>query len=163
MLDYPFDLCLKFAWSDIKGLLGLKIKTITSRSAEKFWKLRIEEQSDCVGEVGGRFEFDVKIQSIKNQEGFYGLVTLHIATEEVGNQFVWFHSGETKLVVGDRVVVRGTIKRHGIYNGIPQTILTHVDLVSREVRYLVPNTSVDLEELALAIELRRLNLNVVTV
>ncbi len=49
------------------------------------------------------------------------------------NVFTWFASGYQNLKRGDRVSVRGTIKKHDEYQGTKQTILTRCKVTKFEI------------------------------
>jgi uncharacterized OB-fold protein len=41
-----------------------------------------------------------------------------------GNVLVWFTSSAPEVEIGDRVRLTGTVKRHGEYQGVRQTVMT---------------------------------------
>jgi hypothetical protein len=77
-----------------------------------------------VGTVGERLRgLTLKVVRVIPRESQYG-VTYITALEDVdGNQFTWFASG-TSLDVGVCYTVTGTVKSHGNFRGVPQTVLT---------------------------------------
>lgn len=82
--------------------------------------------SEHVGEVKGKVELTVTVESHKLVEGFYGTKLLHKMVDESGNVLVWWCSGKGDLEVGKTYRIKGTVKSHDEYNGVKQTTLLRV-------------------------------------
>lgn len=82
--------------------------------------------SEHVGEVKGKVELTVTVESHRLVEGFYGAKLLHKMVDESGNVLVWWCSGKGDLEVGKTYRIKGTVKSHDEYNGIKQTTLLRV-------------------------------------
>ena len=80
--------------------------------------------SEYVGEVKERIEFEAEVMGVYGTEGFYGHTDIVKFKDAAGNHFTWFASDYTDLVRGDRMTIKGTVKKHDDYKGIKQTILT---------------------------------------
>lgn len=84
--------------------------------------------SEHVGNVGDRITFAAKYTHCAYWEIHpvaWQTATqyLHTFTDENGNVFVWKTTNGLALEVGDAVTVTGTIKEHGEYNDVKQTVL----------------------------------------
>lgn len=82
--------------------------------------------SDHVGNIGDRIEFDAQLEYITSWSNFYGTCYLYRLTDDNGNQFIWITS---KGFDTARYHVRGTVKNHSEYHGTKQTDLTRCKLV----------------------------------
>lgn len=81
--------------------------------------------SQHVGELKQRLR-DVPATLImaRHIETDWGGSTLAKFLGDDGNVYTWFASAEVGLDVGERCLITGTVKRHGDYNGTPETQLT---------------------------------------
>lgn len=77
-----------------------------------------------VGEIKERIEFEASVEFTKEIDGFYGITTIIKLRDLDGNVFTWFASGWHDVKRGDRVSIKGTVKKHDEYQGVKQTILT---------------------------------------
>jgi len=80
--------------------------------------------SEFVGEVKDRIEFEAIVLGVYGTEGHYGHTDIVKFKNADGNMFTWFASDYTTLERGDRMSIKGTIKKHDEYRGVKQTILT---------------------------------------
>ena len=86
--------------------------------------------SKHVGKIGDKLELVVTYTHTarwKNGYGGYwntGLTNLHSFKDEQGNVFTWKTDKFIEATYGDKVLLKGTIKEHGDYKGIAQTVLT---------------------------------------
>lgn len=91
----------------------------------------IPNNSEHVGTIGERITFSAKYTNVASWDNLFipwkpQTTYCHTFTDENGNVYVWKISnglGET-LQIGDTVTVTGTIKEHGEYNEVKQTVLT---------------------------------------
>jgi hypothetical protein len=78
------------------------------------------------GTVGKREEFRLTLLGVHSFEGQYGMCHLHRFADPDGNAAVWFASSALDMEPGCGYRVKATVKRHGEYDGQPQTQLTRV-------------------------------------
>jgi len=89
-----------------------------------------ESTSTHVGNVGDKYTATmtyIHTASWSNGYGGYwneGVTNLHTFKDEQGNVFVWKTGKFIEADYGQKLVVSGTIKEHGDYKGIKQTVLT---------------------------------------
>ena len=86
------------------------------------------------GEIKKRYELELTLTKILEFESQFGRVQFHIFFDDNENQFVWY-ANNTEIAIknddrvvdiGDKIKVKGTVKKHKEYNGIKQTVLTRV-------------------------------------
>ena len=117
----------KLYWDDIKNEYG---DVDEDKATAAIAEIRYEEveSGEYVGEVGDRDIFELKIKKAITLTGFYGISTMHIMEDAVGNTFVWTTAAKT-LEVGATYRMKGTIKDHKEYKGVKQTILTRCTIL----------------------------------
>jgi len=83
--------------------------------------------STHVGVVGERQELSVKLlaEPMFLERGDWPSY-LYRFEDADGNQLVWFSSKKVPMVVGVVHRIRATVKRHGRYQDVPQTMLSRV-------------------------------------
>lgn len=86
--------------------------------------------SSHVGEVKERREFDLTVTKVSNVESEWGAKTFVVFADDAGNVFTWGASGIKDLEPGQKLRVKGTIKRHSEYRGTKQTELTRCTIIS---------------------------------
>jgi len=65
-------------------------------------------------------------------DGRYGTTTLLIFEDRAGNLLKWFASKELDdIEKGDVLTIKATVKKHGAYHGIPETIVQRVIVENR--------------------------------
>lgn len=80
-------------------------------------------ESNYVGVVGERSKFIVTVEYIKVLDSVYGYAYLHIMVDDKGNDIRWF--GSNRLCEkGETLTIKGTVKKHEVYDGRKQTILS---------------------------------------
>lgn len=89
--------------------------------------------SEYVGKVKERIEFEAEVTGVYGTEGMYGHTDIVKFKDPGGNLFTWFASDYTDLARGDRMTIKGTIKKHETYRDIKQTILTRCNFTKFEV------------------------------
>jgi hypothetical protein len=87
-----------------------------------------EEKSQHFGEVGKRLNLTLTVEAIRYTENDWGLKTIYKLRTADGNIATWFTSSGHPLGqdVGTQFTVKATIKDHGDFNGIAETVLTRV-------------------------------------
>jgi hypothetical protein len=82
------------------------------------------------GIKGSRLELTVEIKAIKYIPGNYGSTTLYTMITPEGNVVKWFASNDTLgEEIGARYVIRGTVKKHDLWEGMKSTALTRCSIV----------------------------------
>jgi len=79
--------------------------------------------SQHVGEVGQRLDLELEVQRVISRDTDYGVLHIISMRDQAGNLIVWM-TGSATATAGDRLSVRGTVKKHNEYNGEQQTVLT---------------------------------------
>jgi hypothetical protein len=80
------------------------------------------------GEVGKRVDAEVTVERVKAYESMYGVKRMVAMRTDAGNVLITFTTGQgcSSQDVGKRFTIRGTVKRHGEYQGAAQTELSRV-------------------------------------
>jgi len=76
-----------------------------------------------VGEVGQRLDLELTVRRVTTVDTDYGALHIISMRDGAGNLFVW-KTGSTSATPGDRLDVRGTVKKHDDYRGEAQTVLS---------------------------------------
>jgi len=83
--------------------------------------------SQYVGTVGEKIELVVTLTGTSLIPGFqYGDKLLHRFLDTDGNALVWFCSGHSEMMPGERYHIKGTVKKQEIYREVQQTTLERV-------------------------------------
>jgi hypothetical protein len=79
-----------------------------------------------IGEVGERVKnIAATAKTVMYREGEWGLTTFLVAITDDGHTIVWSASKGLDIEAGQRfTIAAATVKDHGAYNGVDQTILT---------------------------------------
>ena len=85
--------------------------------------------SDHVGELGKRINGQVKVIGKKHNVGFYNSTMVRMVSVNGGNLLVTFAGGKFDPDVGSKIQIRGTVKKHDVFNGVKQTIVNRVQEV----------------------------------
>ena len=91
-------------------------------------------QSGHVGEVGKREEFSLRVNRIiEIPSQYYGEEArrLHLMEDADGNRFKWWATSLGLEESADFVTVKATVKSHGEYNGIKETVVNRVAQVAQ--------------------------------
>jgi hypothetical protein len=96
---------------------------LEERKREEETGERWGENSQHQGEVKKRYDLLLTVRRMIPIETEYGTLKITVMDDENGNVYVWRTTAE-KMEEGRTYNVRGTVKEHGEYNGIPQTVLT---------------------------------------
>lgn len=89
----------------------------------------VHKVNEWVGEEGGKVELEVNVIAFSYIEGPYGVTTLVKMISETGHSLSWFASTKPQMDIGGRYKIKGTVKRHDIYNDWKQTVLTRVKVI----------------------------------
>lgn len=128
--DYEQNLRLVAAQEHIgqehAGILASAIASY-NRHAGEMLKRTARAPSSHVGEIGKRIDLTLTIERIVSVDTEYGALMIHSFRDEIGNVFVW-KTGKGAGKVGDRLSVRGTVKKHDEYRGEKQTVLSRCSI-----------------------------------
>ena len=129
-----------------KGLAGYIYQIYHNEIKEKEKR---EFQSDYVGEIKERKDFELFYYKSFNFSGVFGKTYIHLFYDKEGNQFKWstnqFLGNEQEEVCaygcyteivevpyseGTKIKLKGTIKAHEEYKGTKQTVLTRCKILN---------------------------------
>ncbi|MBZ5497770.1 MAG: hypothetical protein LAP85_15310 [Acidobacteriia bacterium] len=97
------------------------------REIERRKRFQSDKDSRFFGEVGKRAVYELTVTFTKEIDSNYGLMTLVKFRDQNGNVATWFASGRPSwFEMGETHKVKATVKKHELYQGIQQTILTRV-------------------------------------
>lgn len=132
--DYLYNLGVatrrEFVTRDTAGLVASVISAYQrhmDRQAE-LYTVREKKVREHVGVVGKRQGFEkLTVKSMRGFDSEYGVRTLVRFENETGSILIWWASGDPDwLEVDDVLDITATVKEHGDYKGIPQTIVQRV-------------------------------------
>jgi len=83
-----------------------------------------------VGEIGKRMDFEVTVKRIRYFDSDWGVRTMALFEDKSGNHIVWWASCELNLEEGDTILLKGTVKKHDDYKGIPQTVVQRCKILN---------------------------------
>lgn len=86
------------------------------------------EVAQHVGNVGDRIRVKVVVEKVVQCDSMYGTSHLHIMSDNDGNVFIWFSSAGA-YETGAELVLKGTIKKHDVRDGVKQNVLTRCEEV----------------------------------
>ena len=87
--------------------------------------------SNHIGEVKVRAEYDLKVTGIREMSSDFGVTILHMMEDKSGNRVKWFSSGVLldPKETGEFITVKATVKNHGEYKGIKETVMNRIKRV----------------------------------
>lgn len=124
--DYERNLVIACADDDLDPRnYGLAASVIVAyqRVVEQRAKQACQAVSSHIGTVGKRQAFTLRVESVRDLEGGYGVTHLHTLIDTDGNVLKWFASAE-RLQVGTTYKMTGAVKSHEEYRGVKQTVIT---------------------------------------
>ena len=85
-----------------------------------------ESEGNHLGVVGERIEFVATITKKVGSMGHFGETTMFVFQTSEGDEVIWWSSSQRKDLpeVGDKVTVKGRVKKHGDFNGKKNTNIT---------------------------------------
>lgn len=107
--------------------IGILASSVLSkrRDDERQAKERLVRDSAHVGEIGQRLEFPaLTVMSTRTICGAYGETQIVTFATPDGDVVKWFNSGRKSLDEGKVYTVVGTVKAHGEFRGVKETVLT---------------------------------------
>ena len=129
--DYGMNLAVALASETVSsralGILTSVVSVWHKAEVKKVEKALNPVASGFLGEVKERVRgIRVTVTFVKYLEGDYGTTSLIKFRTEDGHLAVWFASGYKEFEVGQELVIDGTVKKHDVYDGQDQTVLTRV-------------------------------------
>lgn len=111
-------------------------KTDEERKANYARKAKTET-NEHLGVVGDRIEGSFRVLFVTYRPTQWGKTTIAKLADEEGRKAVWFASNDPDLEKGDKIDLKGTIKKLGEWKGTKETVLTrcrfsHVSKTPRE-------------------------------
>jgi len=89
--------------------------------------------STHVGTVGEKITLDVTLTEVRAVDTDFGISYLYTFVTEDGAVVKWFASREQDMVVGDKLTLAGTVKKHDEWQGGKQTMITRCKIKVKEV------------------------------
>lgn len=89
----------------------------------------VKKPSGYVGTPGKRFETRVTVKKIIKTANAWGEIDILIMEDENNNILKWATSSFHCMEEGKEYCVKATVKEHGLYRGIKQTVVTRVNVV----------------------------------
>lgn len=86
------------------------------------------KQSEWIGQVGEKVEALGEVIFEKQLDSQWGTTHLIKVRTDDGNEVTWFASDVRPVDKGDRIIMKGTIKKLDTYQAVKQTILTRCKL-----------------------------------
>lgn len=105
------------------------------RAMKKLNEQKLNEQklnknnSNYIGTIGEKFEFDVELKSKKIIETYFGISELLTFEDEDQNIIKYFYSGSYNFIEGKKYNFIATIKDHSEYKGMKQTMITRTNKI----------------------------------
>ncbi|MGA2259875.1 MAG: hypothetical protein ABSH28_00400 [Acidobacteriota bacterium] len=125
------------------------------REIERRKRFQSDKDSQYFGEVSKRAVYELTVTFTKEVDSNYGLMTLVKFRDRNGNVATWFASGRPDwFQMGETHKVKATVKKHELYQGVKQTMLTRVAEVKPKPSPVIPEyTEVMATEEAMALGL----------
>lgn len=112
---------LPAAWNKHKEIMDKRQQEAAEWKAKN---AKLIANSKHVGTVGERLRgLKLTVKRVIPREGTYGVTYITALEDAEGQQFTWFASG-TELTVGETFNCDATVKDHGEFKGIKQTVLS---------------------------------------
>jgi len=125
----------------IHGTSGLVASLISAylRHMEREEEIAQRKREDAVksrewvGKIKVRQDFEkLTVQSMKSFETQYGVSTLVIFEDQPGNLIKWFATVKLDdLEPGDVVNIKATVKKHGDFNGVKETMVNRAKILEK--------------------------------
>ena len=123
--DLRVAVSLGYVDSKRAGLVASAVAAFGRVQAEIALANQPQTVSKHVGIVGKRQNFsDLTVTRVAYSENMYGTKTILVMKDKEGNVLTWFASGYKKYDIGAILQGKCTVKEHGEYKGVAQTILS---------------------------------------
>ena len=117
----------------LRPLTERQVEAAISALHQELERKQEMEQSQPLGDVGERLrDIPVRILFTKEIHGNYGTSLLVGMADSQGNQLRTFSTAGWvwNVAPGDTLTITGTVKKHEVYEGVHQTILTRTTKVA---------------------------------
>jgi len=94
------------------------------------------EIAQHVGNVGDRVRMKVMVEKVVQCDSQWGTSHLHIMSDDNGNVFIWFASSGAHET-GSEIILKGTIKKHDVRDGVKQNVLTRCEEVELKTYFVM--------------------------
>jgi hypothetical protein len=130
--DYECNLSLVARQEHVKrshvGILASAVSAYFRVLGQEIERRQIAVVADVrpsthVGEIGQRLDLELEVQRVITKDTDYGALHIISMRDRANNLIVWM-TGSATATPGDRLHVRGTVKKHNEYNAEQQTVLT---------------------------------------
>lgn len=117
------------------GILGAAV-LIHEKALLKKIDLKKNADSNWVGTVKERTNFNVVVTKRLGFETSFGYMVMILMKDQAGNILVWkTGTGFNESVsVGDELTIKATVKKHDEYQGVKQTILTRCTVLEKKLQ-----------------------------
>ena len=107
---------------------GILCSAVGSFRAAMQRKIEVSSQYNDVfiGTVGVRQEFEVKCIDTKVMDSYYGSTVLYTMVDTDNHVLTWFSTSDLEIPKDSFLKIKGTVKKHQVYNDVHQTMLTRV-------------------------------------
>lgn len=120
---------VKLYWEEVADVVADELKPEKEMRAAVDKHLYTPSASTHVGKIGDRIELTLLVlKAIEMPDSYYGKSMFYVMSDENDNQFTWTTSSKI-LIEGENYHLRGSIKNHIVYKGIPQTVLTRCTII----------------------------------
>jgi hypothetical protein len=118
---------VKYKTAGLAGSMIVTAERMQDKEVERRQFDNIKKTSTHQGQVGEKLTLKVKVTSIRELDGQFGVTTL-IRFVGDGNAYTWFASGNKaeEWDVDGEIEIAATVKKHNAMNGLNETILTRV-------------------------------------
>ncbi len=152
--DYMHNLVTACSHAVTPKMLGVVVSGVVAytraleREVARRRRAEAEKVSQHVGEVKQRLDIEGEVTFVRSFDSRFGVTTLVKLADDAGNIFTWFASTAPEVTVGDKVKVRGTVKKHDDYKGVKQTVLTRckLEVVEEQLAEAVEPGEVDIND-----------------
>ena len=91
---------------------------------------KADEVNEFVGAEGDKVEAKVTVLKAQWIDSNYGGSMLYVLQDDAGHSFKTFYSGQEKLDQGSTYTIKGTVKKHDVYQGKKSTVLTRIKVLA---------------------------------
>ena len=92
--------------------------------------LKAESRSEWIGKIGERLQdISVTLTSIYGYNNEFGYSQVVKFETENKDELIWFTSSAILAKIGEKRILKGTVKKHDLYKGNKVTILTRCKII----------------------------------
>ena len=113
----------------VRNALTRAEKWEAERQAKYAAQRAADAQTQHVGEVGKRQEFEVTVERVHSYETDYGTTYINVCRDANNNVVVY--KGSNRWNKGETLKVEATVKAHEMYEGVPQTMIQRPTVLNK--------------------------------